>query len=237
MKGTYKVYDSSKGEWVNLPLNFKGDGIQLKIEDGHLKVLYSGQTEWEVVGPVVSENTLTVDNAGVLNRSELKIGNFEVLRKDYGYSIELSDGHTDYGDPIGFQGNLVGETTVNIDNVIIPVYEFDCDNIFYDFDTFTGKLYIPVADVEDLYGIESNTIQPDLLYILKDGGDLGYVRLEHGYNPTITRFLTMSARPSGTRCYINGRRVITTEDFIGRPVGEEGNTCLHIVGGDENNES
>jgi hypothetical protein len=36
MRGNFKVYNANKEEWVNLPLNYRGDGLQLKIENGHL---------------------------------------------------------------------------------------------------------------------------------------------------------------------------------------------------------
>lgn len=40
--GQYKI--NYGGEWVKLPLFFKGDSLQIKIEGGHLWSSYDGVT-------------------------------------------------------------------------------------------------------------------------------------------------------------------------------------------------
>lgn len=78
MKGSYKVYNANKGEWVNLPLNYKGDGLLLKIENNHLWSSYDGEKTWEDVGSVGIKNALTINSKGIANIDSITIGNFKI---------------------------------------------------------------------------------------------------------------------------------------------------------------
>lgn len=54
MKGSYKVYNANKGEWVNLDTSAGYDNVKVKIENNKLYVSYDYGTEnsWEYVGDV-----------------------------------------------------------------------------------------------------------------------------------------------------------------------------------------
>lgn len=54
MKGTYKVYNANKGEWVNLDHTAAYDNVRVKIENNKLYVSYNyGEDDsWKYVGDV-----------------------------------------------------------------------------------------------------------------------------------------------------------------------------------------
>lgn len=59
MKGSYKVYDSNKGEWVNLDHAAAYDNVRIKIENNHLWVSYNyDQGPWEDKGEIISSTAL-----------------------------------------------------------------------------------------------------------------------------------------------------------------------------------
>ena len=60
MKGSYKVYNANKGEWVNLDHTAAYDNVRVKIENNHLWVSYDfgNDGSWEDKGEVVSSSAL-----------------------------------------------------------------------------------------------------------------------------------------------------------------------------------
>lgn len=59
MKGSYKVYNSNKGEWVNLDHTAAYDNVRIKIENNHLWVSYNyDQGPWEDKGEITSSVAL-----------------------------------------------------------------------------------------------------------------------------------------------------------------------------------
>lgn len=64
MKGSYKVYNANKGEWVNLDTSAGYDNVKVKIENDKLYVSYDYGTEnsWEYVGEVGDTIKLKIEN-------------------------------------------------------------------------------------------------------------------------------------------------------------------------------
>lgn len=200
-------------------ITFNDDEFTVNILNGSLS-LYTDNDE-ETPNSCLSvgdRDVLTADSNGVVNKTALSIGGFQVRDVEYQYHIKMYP-YMNYDDVAvkGFMGDLVGTTTISgtsyykFDCIITNTSEVDLDR--YEDDTYPqdfhrGYVYIPTSyDIYDIDTIEA--LQSPTIII-----DEETVRLSSECNDIhITRNLPYSLRPTGTRCYINNERVATVNDI------------------------